>query len=145
MAILQGGTKTGNDSKRCLYWFATGTGGAYYLHLKTNMAVGNYFMGTIEAEGYNYGASAPVKATWCYYSPGWDPSTLYSVGYKNHYTGFTADLVYRSSDNYIVLRGYTSNIYYLGFVINSFTSSPIGFFDVNITASAIRSDTGNQY
>jgi len=145
MAILQGGTKTGNDTKRSLYWFSTGTGGAYYVHLKTNMVAGNYVMATVEADGYNYGASAPVKSTWCFYSPGWDPSTLYSVGYKNYYTGMTADSVYLSSDNYIVLRAYTSNIYFLGFIINSFTSTPVGFFDISITAAALRSDASNQY
>ena len=147
MALLQGGTKIGGSGyvKRALYWFNTTSSTPLYIHMKTNMAKGNYVMATIEAEGYNYGTGLPIKCAWCFYSPGWDPSNLYSVGTANYYSGMSADGVYLSTDGYVVIRAYAGGQYFNGFVLNSFTMSPIGAYDISITGATQTSNTGNYY
>lgn len=144
MANLQVGTDYGGYLiKKAFYWYATGTGGEYYLHLKTNQTVGNYIMGTIEAEGYNYGAGLPIKSAWCFYSPGWDTGNLYSVGLKDYYTGISAHGVYRSSDNqYICLRAYSGNWYYAGLILNSYTQTPTGARDISILDVNLNTNSG---
>ena len=146
MALLQGSTRIGGGViKRALYWFNTVSGSPEYIHMKTNMSAGNYVMATIEAEGYNYGISAPIKCAWCFYSPGWDPYNLYSVNVVNYYTGMTASGVYISSDNYVTIRAYATSHYYNGFILNAWTPSPIGAYDIGILAANQNSNSGNYY
>lgn len=135
----------GGVVQRTMYWFNTSVGDQLYIHMKTNMNKGNYVMATIEAEGYNYGVAAAVKCAWGFYSPGWAPDTLYSVALNNIYGGMTAHGVYLSSDGYIVIRAYASWNYYNGFILNAFSPSPIGAYDISITAANQNNNSGNYY
>ena len=145
MANLVASKIGGGVVQRTLYWFNTTSGSPLYIHMKTNMNKGNYVMATIEAEGLNYGTGLCIKCAWCFYSPGWGPDTLYSVGLVNYYSGMSAHGVYLTSDGYIAIRAYAGSHYYNGFIINAFSPSPIGAYDIQITAANQNDNSGNYY
>ena len=97
----------------------------------------------IEAVGYNYGNSKPIRCSWACYTYG---TYIYSTYVANIYTGLTAHGVYASADGFVVLRGYATYMYYLSFVLNSYTTAPNGLgFDMQITASSYGTNSGSAY
>lgn len=117
---------------------------ATYVHLKTNIPLSQYTMATIEAVGYNYGNAAPVRCGWGFYTYG---SYIYSTYVQNAYNGLTAHGVYASTDNYVVLRGYASYMYFLNFTLNQYTTPPSqgAGFDVQILAEAYNTNSGSAF
>lgn len=144
MANLVFPTTMGSTYKRGLYWFNTTSGSPLYIHMKTNIPKDSDKMFYIEAEGYNYGTALPVLCSWCGYT--WSGSgTLYSTNLTNFYTGMSADGIYYSTDNFVVIRAYASSHYFNGFILNSVTANPVGTFDVQITAASQNSTSGSHY
>jgi hypothetical protein len=76
----------------------------------------------VEAVGYNYGTSLPVRCAWRFYS------YAYAIGGGNNgaYTGMSADGIYYTSAGYVAIRAYTSGPYYLGFTLNAYTTAGNG-------------------
>lgn len=129
-------------SKYCIYKFNTTDTGAYYIHFKTNLPTSSNKIATIEALGYNYGTSQPVRCAWGFYGSG---GIAYDRGKETaSNSGLTAHGIYASSDGYVCIRGYTPQIYFIGFILNSHTGSAYTF-DVSILASAHNTNSGNHY
>lgn len=131
--------------QQAFYSFSTSSGSPLYIHMKTNIPKSSNIMFYIEAEGYNYGTALPVLCSWTGYPFSGD-GNLYNVSLTNFYTGMTADGVYLSSDNYVVLRAYAGSHYFNGFVLNSVMANPNGN-NVRVSISAVNqnSTSGNYY
>lgn len=97
--------------------FSTTSSASGYIHLKTNMISDSLVRASavIEAYGYNYGTAQAIRCYWyglSYNAPDYARLTLSG-------TGMTAHGQYKSSDGYWVLRGYVSNSYFMGFILNA--------------------------
>jgi hypothetical protein len=106
-----------------VFSFADGSSSGNYIHMETSItAPSSYIMMMLEAVGYNYGASAPVRCAWNFYS--YD----YAIGNVNNsnYTGLQADGVYFTSAGYVAIRAYTASPYYLGFTLNAYPTAGNG-------------------
>lgn len=114
--------------------------GDNYWHYKTNIALGTYVMGMVEAIGYNYGSGNPIRCAWTFYSYTYlaQPST------QNYYNGLTAHGVYVSSDSYICLRA-TGSPYFSGWVFNATTLAAGNGTQISFTAVSRNSNSGNYY
>ena len=100
-----------------IFQFSNGAPSGNYIHMETNIThPSSNIMFMLEAVGYCYGTSNPVRCSWnCY-------SYAYIISNTNNtnYTGMSADGVYYGSAGYVVIRAYTSSPYYLGFTLNSY-------------------------
>ena len=106
-----------------VFSFSNGSSSGNYIHMETSItAPSSYVMMMLEAVGYNYGASAPVRCAWNFYT--YD----YTIGNVNNsnYTGMNADGVYASSAGYMCIRAYTASPYYLGFTLNAYPTAGNG-------------------
>ena len=119
-----------------------------YVHLKTNQNVSMNQITTIEAVGYNYGTSQPIRCMWSFYVY---PTTglVHDKGMSSDdYSGMTADGIYKSSDGYAVIRGYMPSHYVCGAIFNAYTSGagshPFGA-KVDITAYTVTDNGGTVY
>jgi hypothetical protein len=100
-------------------------------------------MHNIEAVGYNYGNSLPIRCNWCFHvSYG---NGFYSVEYSNIYSGLTARRAYASSDGYVVIAADSNTEYYAGWSFNAYSLNPTGPFDVSILASVQLTSDYNYY
>lgn len=138
------GLSTGWYSQYNVYSFnTTTTGSNTYMHFKTNVSNTANKIIMIEAIGYNYGPSQAVRCSWCFYAH--NGSTIDRGRQTFANTGLTADGVYSSSDGYAVIRAYSSNPYYIGYILNAH-SGPAGYgTNVQITAAAANTTSGNHY
>lgn len=144
MASLKGDTRIG-VMQQAFYHFSTTSGSPLYIHMKTNIAKSSNIMFYIEAEGYNYGSPYAVSCAWTGYPYSGD-GNLYSVHTYNFYSGLSANGVYLSSDNYVVIRAYADWHYFNGFVLNSVMANPAGNnYRVSISAAVQTSTSGNYY
>lgn len=144
MASLKGDTRIG-VMQQAFYHFSTTSGSPLYIHMKTDIPKSSNIMFYIEAEGYNYGTTYAVSCAWSGYPYSGD-GNLYNVYMYNFYSGLSADGVYLSSDNYVVIRGYAASHYFNGFVLNSVMANPAGNGTrVAITAAVQTSTSGNYY
>lgn len=98
-------------------------GGGGYLHLKTNIPKNSNRMFMIEAVGYNYGQGQNIRCAHCGY-PYSGSGTIISSQSSTLYPGMTADGLYYSSDDYVVLRYNTSSTYYWGCTWNAYSANP---------------------
>jgi hypothetical protein len=114
-----------------------------YIHFKTNVPNVSYIMTMIEAVGFNYGMSLPIRCAWGFYSYNYLISSVRDTGY----TGLSANGVYISSDNYICIRGYASGgSYYNGFILNGYQVAGAGRgHALQITASSYGTNSGNAF
>lgn len=152
MASLQGNTTVG-PIQRAFYVFNTTNTTPEYIHMKTNIriaSISNDFLFYIEAEGYNYGVTLPILCSWSGRATGQSGGIVANAHYGNYYGGMTAHGAYKSSDSYLVLRAYSSNHYYNGFILNSYMSMPTfgleGYaYRVSISAAAQVSNSGSYY
>lgn len=136
------------DFARC--WSQANFGTCFF-HMKTNIAVKSDIMIMIEAEGYNYGTSQPIRCAWTHY--------LYnsaSVGniynpsqHTSTYPGLQAERQYASTDGFLVIVGTASSSYYCGFNLSAYLLSPGNTNNsgqtIAITAYTVVNTTGAQY
>ena len=109
-----------------------------YIHMKTNIPHQSGLMIMIEAVGYNYGTAAPIRCAWNMYSYTYQISNVQNSAYN----GMSAYSIYISSDNYYVIVGYASSMYYCGFTLNAYNSAGTGIgFITQITSAAQTSST----
>lgn len=120
--------------------------GASYIHLKTSIPKQSSVMSMLEAIGYNFGPSQPIRCSWAFYTYA-AVSDPYSVGLQNTYNGLIAHGVYYSSDNYTCIRAYnSSSTYYCGFTVDVYaTAGANPGYPVSITAAAQNTNSGNYY
>lgn len=131
--------------QQAFYSFGTTSGSPLYIHMKTNIPKSSNIMFYIEAEGYNYGTALPVLCSWTGYPFSGD-GNIYNISLTDYYSGMSANGVYMSSDNYVVLRAYAAGHYFNGFVLNSVMANPNGNnVRVSILAANQNSTSGNYY
>lgn len=129
--------------QRNIFNFMTTAGSPYYVHMKTNLSTGGDCMYMFEAVGYNYGNGNATRSAWGFYVY---QNNFYSVGLQNAYAGISADGVYKSSDNYVVLRAYCVGNYYNGFMLNAYpTRGNTTHYNVSVTASVQTDNSGSYY
>lgn len=136
---------SGYNVIRSLHKAFTTNSSVTYIHFKTNVPISSYIMTMIEAVGFNYGMSLPIRCSWGFYTYG---SYIYNNSLRNSaYTGMTADAVYTSSDNYVCVRAYTSGgSYYNGFILNGYQTAGNGRgYDLQITASSYGTNSGSAF
>jgi len=105
------------------FQFSNGSSSGNYIHMETNITQpSSNVMMMIEAVGYCYGASNPVRCAWRFYS------YAYVIGGGNNsgYTGMSADGVYYTGAGYVAIRAYTASPYYLGFTLNAYPTAGNG-------------------
>jgi hypothetical protein len=75
----------------------------------------------VEAVGYNYGGSNPIRCSWVFYS------YQYVIGaMATAYSGMNADGVYYTSAGYVAIRAYAASPYYIGFTLNAYPTAGNG-------------------
>jgi hypothetical protein len=100
-----------------IFQFSNGAASGNYIHMETNIThPSSNVMLMLEAVGYCYGASNPVRCSWNCYSYEYIISNVNNTSY----TGMSADGVYYGNSGYVVIRAYTSSPYYLGFTLNAY-------------------------
>jgi hypothetical protein len=118
-------------------------GGDVYIHYKTNIPFGGWSMHNIEAVGYNYGRTQPIRCNWVFHvSYG---NGFYQTELSNIYSGLAANRLYNSGDGYVVFVASSNTMYYAGWSINAYSLNPTGPFDVSILAVAQSSSNANVY
>jgi len=134
----------GYDVHRSLYKGFTSDSNATYIHFKTNVPITSYIMTCIEAVGYNYGLSAPIRCAWGFYTYG---SYIVVQNVRtSSYTGMSANGNYASSDNFVCIRAYASNPYFIGFILNGYQTGGNGRgHALQITASSYGSNGGSAF
>jgi hypothetical protein len=155
MAIFKGlditknnslGQSYGYNEQLAIYNYFTTDGSAAYIHFKTNQYMTFNQIVTIEGTGYNYGVARPIKCRWSFYAHN---NQIYDKGVTTDSTsGIDANGMYLSSDGYACIRAYTASTYFLGLILNAYTSGagvhPFGG-RVEITAVAKNSTSGNHF
>jgi hypothetical protein len=101
--------------------FATTDSSLAYLHLKTNVPASRNTMWMIEFVGYAYGAAQNIRSAICFHT---SVNTIYNAGTQNIYPGLTPQAVYKSSDNFAVIRVTSGSFYFTGFVVNAYSTAP---------------------
>jgi hypothetical protein len=134
----------GGDSyaiKRGCHYSINTLGTPTYVHFKTNIPISIYLMASIEAVGYNYALAKPIRCAWSFYTAG---TYIYSSSLENAYSGLSANGIYVSSDNYVVIRGYATGMYFIGFALNTYTINPSQArgFDISILAESYGTNSG---
>jgi len=125
--------------------------GTCFFHMKTNIAVKSDIMIMIEAEGYNYGQSQPIRCAWTHYlynAP--NIVDIYNPAQHNTaYTGLTAERQYASVDGFLVIVGTALTSYYCGFNLTAYLLNPANTNNsgqtISITNYAVVNTTGAQY
>lgn len=138
------GLSTGWYSQYNIYSYNSTNGSLTYMHFKTNISNTANKIVMIEAIGYNYGFSSAIRSSWCFYA--WN-NLVIDKGRQNFYAagGLAADGIYASSDGYAVIRAYSSNPYYIGYILNAH-SGPAGYgTNVQITAANANTNSGAYY
>ena len=148
MAVLQT-TRVGNGASSSwwmtqlnIYSFSTTSSTPLYFHFKTNVSTYTEKIAALEAVGYNYGQTLAVRCFQAFYTTAGGGTTSKGSNYSGD--GLFPDGVYSSSDNYACVRFYTSSAYYLGFILNAYTSYNYGQ-SVSILAASQNSTSGNYY
>lgn len=122
----------------------------YYYHIKTNISTTEYNMFMVEAVGFAYGAGLPIRCAWGGYTyPPYNPGAyIIQIAMQDAYTGLSANGVYKSSDNYVVLRAY-GHPYYSGWVLNTYTANPTGTYytgyPISVLSVAQNANNGTYY
>jgi hypothetical protein len=128
--------------QRNIFNFMTTSGSPTYIHIKTNIPSNSDSMWMIEAVGYNYGNGNATRSAWGFYVYS---NTIYGIGLQNAYGGLGVNGVYKSSDNYVVLRCNQGN-YFNGFMLNAYaTRGNTTHYNVSVIASVQTDNSGNYY
>lgn len=128
-----------------IYSYNSTASGAYYIHMKTNIPWFNsYVMFWIQAKGYAYGNTQMIDCRWTGYT--YFTSGLIQTSYNNVTSGMSANTMYQSSDGYLVLVGYSTGHYYIGFTLDAGFHNPTpGGFDLRITGGTYSSSQTGVY
>jgi hypothetical protein len=114
-----------------------------YIHMETNITQpSSNIMVMIEAVGYNYGTSLPIRCAWNFYS------YAYVIGNVNNssYTGLSADGVYYATSGYVAIRAYASNLHYCGFTLNAYQVAGNGYQQpISIRRASQNTTSGTYY
>lgn len=120
-----------------------------YIHIKTNIARYSGVMYMIELNGYNYGHAQAIQCafTGYMYDDGSRPGiTIYNPTQFQAYPGLTADGQYLSSDNFLVLRCFKSDVTYANFSMDCYQTNPItSTVSPQVTAIAVNNTSGAHY
>ncbi len=117
------------------------SGGGGYIHMKTNIPHQSYVMIMLEAVGYNYGVGLPLRCAWNIYSYTYQISNVQNTAYN----GLSAHSVYISSDNYYVIVGYASSLYYCGFTVNVYNTAGNGYGFITSITSSVQTSSASYY
>jgi hypothetical protein len=118
------------------------SGGGSYIHMKTNVThPSSNLMIMLEAVGYNYGTAAPIRCAWNFYSYAYQISNVQTSAYN----GMSAHSIYISSDNYYVIVGYASSLYYCGFTINTYNTAGNGYGHPTTITASVQSSSSTYY
>lgn len=118
-------------------------GGTPGWHYKTNIPFGGWSMHNIEAVGYNYGNSLPIRCNWVFHvSYG---NGFYQTELSNIYSGLSANRLYTSTDGYVVVVASANTAYYAGWSLNAYSLNPTGPFEVGILAASQGDPNINMY
>lgn len=121
--------------------FWDGSWGYQYVHIKTNIAQQTYIMPMIELIGYNYIQAQPIRMAFVIYTYAYLISN-----WQNGYNGVQGNGVYISSDGYVCLRVYSSNLYYVGFSMDAYSVAGAGAqVEIGILAMSANNTAGNFY
>lgn len=121
--------------------FFTDISGYNFINIKTSIPHQSYVMPMIELIGYNYATAQPIRTAFVIYTY----SYLIS-GSQNAYNGMTPYGTYISSDNYVCLKLFMPNTYYVGFSMDAYSVAGNGAqYEVGIIAAAATSSPGNIY
>lgn len=141
-----------NGRHYSFYTYQSGAGGAYYIHMKTNIPYYNsYCMTMIQAWGYAYGNGGRIDCSWNWYTYATNQGP-YSIQYWTDATqlsgniGMSASTMYQSTDGYCVIVGYSTGHYYIGFTLDALFVNPTpGGFDVRVTNATYSTDQTGVY
>ena len=158
--IAKGLSIQGNGSyhqeQLAFFNFTTTYNGAAFVHIKTNIGTISTGDGgsivTIEGTGYNYGQGLPIRCHWTAYTST-SSDIVYTVGLGSHESsGAQAHGIYKSSDNYVVLRCYfPSSAYFAGLVLNAYSGprfvkyGSVEVLDSILIPTGSPNDSGSHY
>jgi hypothetical protein len=129
--------------QRGIYNFNTTSAGPTYLHIRTSVFHDEDTMWMVEAVGYNYGTSSPVRCSWGFYVYG---NTIYQSGVADIYGGLNANGIYSASNGHVCLRATAASFYYLGITLNVYACRlDTTHKNVSIVAISQNSTPGNYY
>jgi hypothetical protein len=133
--------------QRSIYKAFTPSLDVSYIHFKTNVPLSGYIMTMIEAVGYNYGMSLPVRCSWAFYTYG---TSIPFTNVVNGYGGMQANGIYASADGYACIRGHTPSAsggsYFNGFVLNAYQTAGNGRgFPVQVLAASYGNNSGSAF
>jgi hypothetical protein len=117
------------------------SGGGQYYHMKLNITHQSYNMIMIEAVGYNYGTSAPLRCAWNFYCYDY----FFGNVQNSAYDGLTAHSHYVAADNKIVIVAYASSLYYCGFTLNAYNTAGNGYGTITSVVSAVQTSAATYY
>jgi hypothetical protein len=109
--------------------------------MKLNITHQSYAMIMIEAVGYNYGTSAPLRCAWNFYCY----SYFFGNVQNSAYDGLTAHSHYVAADNKIVIVAYASSLYYCGFTLNAYNTAGNGYGTITSVVSAVQTSAATYY
>lgn len=139
-----GSTTTWHNVQRDFGRCMSTANGAGYFHIKTSIPYQSDAMWMIEAVGYAYGVSQSIRCAWTGYSYS-AQSTIYQPAQFQAYPGLVADGQYYSTDNYVVLRAYTSSTYFAGFNLTAYQLNPSNVFNMSMVSFDVNSNAGAFY
>jgi hypothetical protein len=134
---------SGGIQQHGIFQFSNASSSGNYIHMETNITQpSSNIMMMLEAVGYNYGASLPVRCAWVFYSY----ASAIGNGNNGAYTGLSADGIYYTSAGYVAIRAYTSSPYYLGFTLDAYPAAGNGGGTIiNIRRVSQNSTSGAYY
>ena len=123
MANLSSSTHIeGGMQQYAFYAVNTVSGGGSYLHIETSLANYSYVMMMVEAVGYCYSTSKPIRCAWNHYG------YAYFIGNtaNTNYNGASADGGYYGASGYYCLRAYLPGQHYACFIFNAYPTAGNG-------------------
>jgi hypothetical protein len=116
-----------------------------YFHIKTNIPNRSDVMYLIEAVGYNYGAAQAIRCAWGGYMYNHQDWGIYNGCLHSPYPGMIAHGQYVSADNFLVIRGYRSYLYFTGFNLNVYQQNPVPITNFAVQTFVLNSNSGAHY
>lgn len=105
-----------------IYSVNTVASGGAYLHFETSVPNSSYAMMMVEAVGYCYSTSKPIRCAWNFYS------YLYFIGNvaNTNYNGASSDGGYFGGAGYVCLRAYLPGQHYACMILNAYPTAGNG-------------------
>ena len=109
--------------QRDIWNYSTTYNGGRYLHIKTNIKF-NATMFCFQLRGYNYGRSREIYNVWCGYAN--SDNKMHGLRHRQYDDGLYNMHQYRTNDDYLAVRVYANNVYYMGLSASAWTLNPAG-------------------